>query len=231
MPNLIKLKFQSLVIACCLVALPAAAQHGQGASHGKAHHHHHPRFDDPAKWSKSFDDPARDAWQKPDEVIRSLGLGPEARIADIGAGTGYFTIRLARAVAGGTVFAVDIEPKMVEHIATRAKDSGLSNVRGVVAGDASVNLPEPVDLVLMVNTYHHITGRTAYMRALASSLRSGARVALIEARPEAEQGPPKHFRLSVARMDEEMAAAGYQRIAQHDFLPRQNFLVYERKPQ
>jgi SAM-dependent methyltransferase len=227
MPNCPKLSIASIVFACFLAAPPAVAQHGhsEGRSTG---HHHHQRFDDPERWSKSFDDPARDAWQKPNDVIRSLAPMADARVADIGAGTGYFTVRLARAIPRGVVFAVDIERKMVEHIAARAKENGLSNVRGVVASETAAKLPEPVDLALMVNAYHHIGARTAYMRDLASSLRPGGRVAIIEARPEAEQGPPKHFRLPVARIDEEMVASGYRRVAQHDFLERQNFLVYER---
>jgi SAM-dependent methyltransferase len=208
----------------------AAAQdgHGHGAKHGHGAGHHHQRFDDPARWAKSFDDPARDAWQKPDEVIRALAARPDARIADIGAGTGYFTVQLARSVPQGIVFAVDIEKKMVEHIASRAREQGLDNVRGVVASDTAANLPEPVDLALMVNSFHHIEARVAYMRNLAMSLKPSARVAIIEARPEAEQGPPKHFRIPVATIDAEMKSAGYMRVAQHDFLPRQNLLVYER---
>lgn len=220
------LRLATFSFACLLAASPSLAQH-EHRKESKGHDHHQ-RFDDPAKWSKSFDDPARDAWQKPEEVIRSLALKADARVADIGAGTGYFTVRLAKSVPGGQVFAVDIERKMVEHIQSRAKEGGFVNVRGVVARETSANLPEPVDLALMVNSYHHIDARSAYMRDLASSLRPGGRVAIIEARPEAEQGPPKHFRLPVARIDEEMAAAGYRRIAKHDFLPRQNLLVYER---
>lgn len=226
MSNRVVFGFASFVVACVLAVVPASAQHkhGEGAPKG----HGHERFDDPEKWSKSFDDPARDVWQKPDDVIQALGLKPGARVADIGAGTGYFTVRLARAVPAGIVFAVDIEQKMVEHIAARAKESGLSNVRGVVAGETSAKLPEPIDLALMVNSYHHIDARAAYMRDLASSLRPGGRVAIIEARPDAEQGPPKHFRLPIAKIDEEMTGAGYRRVAKHDFLPRQDILVYER---
>lgn len=202
---------------------------GHGAKHGQGGNHHHQRFDDPARWSKSFDDPARDAWQKPDDVVSALALKADARIADIGAGTGYFTVRLARSVPQGIVFAVDIEKKMVEHITSRAKEHGLANVRGVVASQTAANLPERIDFALMVNSYHHIDERVAYMRDLAGSLTPSARVAIIEARPEADQGPPKHFRITAAKIDEEMKAAGYIRAGQHDFLPRQNLLVYERE--
>ena len=212
------------VVALSLIAIAGAVAQ-DGHKHGQGHGHHQ-RFDDPARWSKSFDDPARDKWQKPDEVIRALAMSSDSRVADIGAGTGYFTVRLARAVPKGVVFAVDIEKKMVEHIAARARDEGLTNVRGVEGGVTSPNLPEPVDLVLMVNSYHHIDRRAAYMEALKGSLKPGGRIAIIEARPAADRGPPKHFRLSVAQIDDEMKAAGFLRAAKHDFLPRQNFLLY-----
>lgn len=220
------LSFVSVVALTIGVSLGGAAfaQHGHG--HGAGHNHQ--RFDDPARWSKSFDDPARDAWQKPEDVIRALALKPSARVADVGAGTGYFTVRLARAVPEGTVFAVDVERKMVEHIASRAKEQGLANVRGVVASETAANLPEAVDLVLMVNSFHHIEARAKYMQSIAGALREGGRVAIVEARLEAEQGPPKHFRMSITKIDEEMKAAGFVRVGQHDFLPRQNLLVYER---
>jgi SAM-dependent methyltransferase len=222
--TLIKLALASIITVFAVDS--SYAQHGHKEG-GKGGHHHHQRFDDPAVWSKSFDDPARDAWQKPEDVIRALALKSDARVADIGAGTGYFTVRLARAVPGGQIFAVDIEHKMVDHIVARAKDAGLTNIRGVVAREASASLPEAIDLALMVNSYHHIEGRTAYMRDLARTLRPGGRIAIVEARPEADQGPPKHFRLSIAQIDKEMSAAGFKRTGQHDFLPRQNLLIYE----
>ncbi len=229
MKHLTLVKLASALIVSVFAGAGASAQHDHKEG-GKGGHPHHQRFDDPAVWSKSFDDPARDVWQKPEDVIRALALKSDARIADIGAGTGYFTVRLARAVTGGLVYAVDIEHKMVDHIVSRAKEAGLTNIRGVVAREASASLPEAIDLALMVNSYHHIEGRTAYMRDLASSLRLGARIAIVEARPEADQGPPKHYRLSIAQIDQEMLAAGYKRTGQHDFLPRQNVLIYEITP-
>lgn len=215
-----------VMMAVVAAASPAIAQHKHGE--GKAAGHADHRFDDPQKWSKSFDDPERDSWQKPDEVIRLLALAPDARVADIGAGTGYFTVRLAKAVTRGTVFAVDVEPKMVEHLAHRAKESGLPNVRAVKGSETSANLPEPVDLALLVNSFHHIDARVDYVKNLAASLRAGARIAIIEYRPDAERGAPKHMRLTVSQIDADMKAAGYVRTAAHDLLPHQNLLVYQR---
>jgi ubiquinone/menaquinone biosynthesis C-methylase UbiE len=187
------------------------------------------RFDNPDELAKAFDDPARDAWQMPNRVIAALGLKPGAVVADIGAGTGYFSVRLARSAAHPGVFASDIEPAMVEYLKKRAAkegfhNEGLDNIVPVQASAASPNLPEPVDVVLMVDTFHHIGNRVAYFRGLRSSLKPGGRVAIIDFKPDAPEGPPQEFR-------KEMAAAGYRLAAQHDLLPRQRFLIFtpERK--
>ena len=160
----------------------------------------HKRFDDPAKWSKSFDDPERDKWQMPDRVIAALALPPDAVVADIGAGTGYLAARLARHLKGGTVYAVDIEQAMVDHLAERAKASGLANLRAVLGTASAANLPEPVDLVVLLNVYHHIERRPAYFKRLRPSLKPGGRVAIIDYRPDAPQGPSKSHRIAPARI-------------------------------
>lgn len=204
---------------------PAVAQHKHG-EHAKGEHKHAPRFDDPEQWTRSFDDPERAAWQKPDEVIRALALEPAAKIADVGAGTGYFAIRLARSIPGGTVYAVDLEPRMVAWLADRARALGLPNMRAI-RGDADTpRLPEPVDLVLLVNVYHHLDRRTAYFKRLAASLRPGGRVAIIDQNDKAPRGPPRHMRLSAETIESEMKAAGFTRSQKHDLLPYQSFQVF-----
>jgi cyclopropane fatty-acyl-phospholipid synthase-like methyltransferase len=192
----------------------------------KPQDHMQHRFDDPAKFAKSFDDPQRDAWQMPDRVISALALKPNASAADIGAGTGYFSMRLAKAVPGGAVYAVDIEPNMVAHLKTRAATEKLTNVTPVLASAASPNLPKPVDLILVVDTYHHIGNRPDYFRALRASLTPGGRIAIIDFRKDAPDGPPAHFRFTPEQIKKEMADAGYAVDAAHDFLPRQHFLVF-----
>ena len=187
----------------------------------------HKRFDDPAKWSKSFDDPDRDQWQMPDRVIAALALPPDAVVADIGAGTGYLAARLARHLKGGTVYAVDIEKAMVDHLAERAKASGLANLRAVLGTATAANLPEPVDLAVLLNVYHHIERRAAYFKRLRPSLKPGGRVAIIDYRPDAPQGPSKSHRIAPARIVSEMKSAGYRPVASHDFLPRQSFTVFQ----
>ena len=180
---------------------------------------------DPAASAKDFDDPARDAWQMPDRVIAALGLKSGEVVADIGAGTGYFTLRLAKSTA--KVYGADIEPEMVTYLREQARKEGLKNVIAVQAGPDSPNLPEPVDLVLVVDTYHHIGSREVYFRKLAKSLKPGGKVAIIDFKPDAPEGPPKEFRFPPEKFKSEMAAAGYKLAAQYDFLPRQQFFVFE----
>jgi ubiquinone/menaquinone biosynthesis C-methylase UbiE len=191
------------------------------------HHGHHPRFDDPKKWSASFDDPERDKWQMPGRIVEALALKPADIVADIGAGTGYMAVRFARALKGGTVLAVDIEPNMVKHMAERAKAAGIDNLRGVIGGAQSPNLPEAVDVAFLLNVYHHIDARPAYFNQLRASLKPGGRVAIVDFRPDAPAGAPKHMRISAEKITEEMKAAGYKPAGSFDFLPRQSFLVFQ----
>src|ERR1041385_5229393 len=132
-----------LVVAGCgaHAAAPPPAEHHAAMDH---------RFDNAEQWAKSFDDPARDAWQQPDRVIAALELGPAMVIADIGAGTGYFAVRLARAVPG------------------RAQREGLSNLRAVLTPPTDPQLAAAsIDRILVVDVWHHIDDRAGYARKLA----------------------------------------------------------------
>jgi ubiquinone/menaquinone biosynthesis C-methylase UbiE len=184
------------------------------------------RFANAEEWAKSFDDPARDEWQMPARVIEALNLKPGQIVADVGAGTGYFTVRLAKSLAMPRVYAVDIEPSMVEHVRHRAMHEGLKNVVALVAAADRTNLPEPVDVVLIVDTYHHLPNRVAYFRALKTVMKPGARLAIIDFRKGAPSGPPEEFRFTPAQISTELAEAGFALETSHDFLPRQIFLVY-----
>lgn len=184
------------------------------------------RFDDPERFARSFDDPARDGWQMPDRVISALGLKRDSAVADIGAGTGYFTVRLAKAVPAGTVYAVDVERAMLEHIEKRAAAAHLANIVAVHATSANPNLPKPADVVLIVDTYHHLPNRSTYFANLRNSLAPGGRVAIVDFRKDAPDGPPRDFRFEADEIVAEMKQAGYSLETRHDFLPRQHFLVF-----
>jgi len=204
-----------MVLAICVTAMLQAQTD---------HLEHH--FD-PHSSAKQFDDPARDAWQMPERVIAALALKPGQVVADIGAGTGYFSVRLARSAAAPKVYGADIEPGMVSYLRDRAIKDVLKNVIAVQASAASPNLPEPADVVLIVDTYHHIGDRVMYFRNLANSLKPGARVAIIDFKPDSPEGPPREFRFPPEKFKAEMGQAGYTLDQQYDFLPRQNFLVFK----
>ncbi|MGC4121703.1 MAG: class I SAM-dependent methyltransferase [Myxococcales bacterium] len=200
-----------------------------GCTAGTTHHHEegatHHRFDRAEEWAPRFEDPARDAWQKPDEVIAALALKADARIADLGAATGYFPVRLARKLPEAQVVGVDIEPSMVDYLAKRARDEGLGNIQPVLGTPEDPKIAGPVDLVLVVDTYHHIQDRVTYFRRLAPVFAKGGRLAIIDFKPESRMGP--EHKLAPDRVTEELVQAGFALLVEHTFLPEQYFLVFE----
>ncbi len=222
---------QLLCVGACVCVIlaatpPVRAQQGGRSGQMPPDHMDH-RFNNPEQSAKGFDDPARDAWQMPERVIEALGLRPGQSVADIGAGTGYFTVRLAKSAAAPTVYAVDIEEAMVRYVRDRAAKEGLKNVIAVQAAADRTNLPAPVDVVLIVDTYHHIPNRMAYFRELRKVMKPSARLAIIDFRKGVPGGPPDHFRFTAEQITSELTKAGFTPAAQHDFLPRQLFLIFQ----
>jgi SAM-dependent methyltransferase len=185
------------------------------------------RFDDATRWSAVFDDPARDEWQNPEGILRGLELAPDSIVADIGAGTGYFSAKLARAVPNGRVYAADIEPAMVSHLRERFADAGVRNVRVLQASRESPDLPEAVDAVLLVNVQSLVANPGDYFLHLKDRLKPGARVAVVSTRPDAERGAVRSMRRPPDHVKREMARQGYVLHAEYDFLPHQYFLVFK----
>jgi predicted methyltransferase len=198
-----------------LAQSPATHQHG---------------FSDAEKWAHVFDDPSRDAWQKPHEVIQKLALAPDAVVADIGAGTGYFSARLANMLPHGVVYAMDIEPDMVRYLDERAKREKLPNMHAIGGAADDPRLPVKVDLVLLVDVYHHIDERERYFSKLRGSLKAGGRLAVIDFRLDSPEGPPKSARIPAEAVKQELAKAGYALQAEHSFLPHQYFLIFAPRP-
>lgn len=194
------------------------------------HSHVRHRFDDAEAWAKRFEDPTRDSWQKPEQVVAALNLAPGAKVADIGAATGYFPVRLAKAVPQGHVYGVDIESSMVEYLTKRAGAEGLTNLTAVLGAVDDAKIPEAVDLILMVDTYHHIDERPAYFAKLAASLRPGGRIAIIDFRKGSAKGPADSEKVAAGTVLKELGEAGYQPVGAFDFLPEQFFLVFGRAP-
>ena len=211
----------SLLVVMVATACAVAPVHAQSPSH--ANH----SFSGAEHWAKIFDDPQRDAWQKPHEVISALKLAPDAAVADIGAGTGYFAVRFAHMLAKGRVYGVDLEPDMVKYLAERAKKENLANLTAVAGAAADPHIPAPVDLVILVDVYHHIDKRGDYFRNLQASLKPGGRVAVIDFRMDAPSGPPKNARIAPDRVKAEMKGAGYALAEELEFLPNQYFLIFK----
>ena len=207
--------------AFVMALLPATAVAAQ------SHHTGHHKFDNAEQWAKKFDDPKRDAWQKPHEVIQALKLKPDAIVADIGAGTGYFAVRFAHMLQKGRVFGVDSEPSMVKYLNERAKRENLANLIAVAAEPGNPRLPEKADLIILVDVYHHIDKREQYFRQLQQSLRPEGRVAVIDFKMDSPEGPPPSARIVPDRVKKEMQSAGYALTQEHRFLPNQYFLIFQ----
>jgi predicted methyltransferase len=187
---------------------------------------HQHSFGGAEHWAQVFDDPKRDTWQKPHEVIQALALKPDAVVADIGSGTGYFSMRFAHMVPQGRVYGVDTEPDMVKYLAERAKREGLTNVIAIAGKPDDPRLPEKADLIILVDVYHHVENRERYFRNLANSLKPGGRLAIIDFRMDSNDGPPKNARITPQRMKTELRNAGYVLAREHTFLPNQYFLIF-----
>jgi arsenite methyltransferase len=172
----------------------------------------------------------RDRWQQPEVVLHSLSLQPGQHVADLGAGGGYFTFRLAEAVGPtGKVYAVDIDKGNLEYIANQATKRGYHNIETILAKPDDPLLPaRTVDLIFTCNTYHHLSDRTTYFQSAARYLRPDGRVAIIDL-----AGKNWIFRLlghwtPKETSRREMEAAGYSLTNDFDFLNRQTFQVFQK---
>jgi predicted methyltransferase len=207
-----------------LPAATTAASH-PGSHDATARH----SFQDVEHWRAIFDDPSRAAWQKPEAVVQALQLKPGMRVADLGAGTGYFSRYLSGAVgAQGTVFTADTEPNLVAHLRERAEKEQTENVVPILASADNPRLPAAgTDLVLIVDTFHHIDDRLSYFRRLQRALSPHGRVAIIDwQKRDLPVGPPLEHKLARDQVVEEMQAAGYRLVDEPSFLPYQYFLLF-----
>ncbi len=204
---------------------------GQKQEHGKHPYKHgngQHRFKDAEKWAKRFEKPQRDEWQKPDEVIRALNLNESSIVADIGSATGYFPVRFAEALPEGRVYGVDTEKSMVDFLNSRARRDGLSNLSSLLGKPDDPEIPEPVDVVFICNTYHHINNRKQYFSKMKSIFRPGGRLVVVDFKKgEFPVGPPDEMKLLVQTVVSELSDAGYRLVKKSDILPYQYFLIFQ----
>lgn len=210
----------ALLGAMCVGPCGAPAAPGGHGPHG-AHEGGH-AFADANALSKVFDDPSRDEWQRPDDVIRALELTPSMVVADVGAGTGYFAVRLARALPRGEVIATDLEPSMVRFLTERAHQEELHNLRAIAASPTASGLASAsVDRILIVHVWHHLAGRVRYARDWAAALRADGRLFIVDFQVDAVRGPPANLRVTPEQLIAELAAAGLQARVSSVVLPDQ----------
>ncbi len=175
--------------------------------------------------------PGREREERTDLLLSNLPIQPGDQVADIGAGTGYFSLPMAERVGEtGTVYAVDIQPEMLQIIADRSERSGITNIKRVLADVDDPRLPaDTLDLVLFVDAYHEFEWPREVMTGVFRSLVSGGKVVLIEYRAEDPSVPIKRLhKMSEAQARKELEAIGLKFTANLDFLPQQHFLVFEK---
>lgn len=180
---------------------------------------------------RTYEDPGRQEWQKPQEVVDRLSVQPGDVVADIGAGSGYFSVLFAKKVGdGGTIFAVDTDRNMLNYIRQRAKKEGLGNVRPLLAkADDPLLAKDSTDLIFICNTYMFIKDRDRYLPRLKDALKSDGRVAIVSYNlVDSPEGPPIHTRLSREKTIKEIVQAGFMLDAEYYFLPYQHFLVFKK---
>ena len=189
----------------------------------------HRLHQDPKAYIAMLDDPARDAYQKPHEVITVLDLKPGEVVADIGAGSGYFTFRLAHHVGdAGRVYAVDVSPDMIVHLNRRIRDLQVKNVVSILsAPDDPLLADASIDRFFICDTWHHIADHARYLALMKKMLKPGGQVVMIEfKKAETPVGPPMEMRIDRADLLKEMEANGFKLAAEHTFLSYQYFLVF-----
>lgn len=197
------------------------------------------------QWRRVFDDPARDAWQKPRELLAALAIRPGMWVADLGAGTGYFSRWLDAAVRGtvapsgrkraterrdGVVFAVDTEPNMVAHLRERAEKERTPTIVPVLASRDDPRLPpRALDLVLIVDTYHHLDDRRGYLARLGAAVKPAGRIAIVDWKDgDLPIGPPREHKLAREVVVDEMRTVGWTLVGEPKLLPHQYVLVFAR---
>ena len=192
----------------------------------------HQLHQDPKAYIASLEDPTRDEWQKPHEVVMALGLKPGEIIADIGAGSGYFALRFANHVGpNGKVYAVNISPDMILHMNRRIRDAGLNNVATVLApSDDPLLRDNSVDRIFICDTWHHIENHAQYLAVLKKALKPGGQLIMVDfKKTEIPVGPPAEMKIAREELIREVEASGFRLMKEETFLPYQYFMVFSRK--
>jgi len=218
-----------LIIISSLIPQYCANSEGGMSSQGQHSHNKNKPFESLEKYISFLDEPGREEWQKPGKVIEVLRIKQGDSIADIGAGSGYFTIPFAKTVGEeGSVYAVDIEQGMLDHIKQQADSEKLSNIPLIkVDADSSGLKEKSVDLVFICDTYHHIENRKVYFQKLKGAMKKNGRLAIVDfQKKEMSFGPPLWMKIKREDVINEIEDAGFKLEEEYYFLPYQYFLVF-----
>ena len=219
------MKHLMVILGCVLVHALAVGQDGTKRDMQEMHRLHQ----DPNAYIAMLDDPKRDEYQKPHEVITALNLKEGEVIADIGSGSGYFTFRLAHHVGDtGRVYAVDVSPDMFLHLNRRIRDLPATNVVPIFSvPDDPLLIDGSIDRFFICDTWHHIADHARYLALMKKMLKPGGQVVMIDfKKAETPVGPPMEMRIGRDDLLKEMEANGFKLAAEHTFLPHQYFLVF-----
>lgn len=217
-----------LLVSFLSLVLVSVSVHAQDAAK-RDQHQMHQLHRDPMSYIGALEDPKRDAYQKPHEVIHALGLKPGEVIADIGAGSGYFTFHLARHVGKqGKVYAFDVSPDMVRHVNRRIRETKTTNVVTILADNDDPLLPDrSVNRFFICDVWHHVDNQTKYLSLMKKMLKPGGEVVMIDFhKKELPFGPPLQMKIAREDLIKQMEGNGFRLSKEHTFLPHQYFLVF-----
>ncbi len=201
--------------------------------YGAKPHSGHGKYGNPGDletYISSMENPARDTWQKPDDVIRSFELSGKEVVCDVGAGPGYFSVKVAKSLElGGHVFAIDVEPKMVEVLRARLNRMEISNVTPVLGDPSDPFLPAGTcDMVMVVNTYHHFPKKVEYLQKLKKILKPGGKMVNIDFhKRDLPVGPPLAHKVAREQVVSEASQVGFKVVKSFKYLPYQYFDLFE----
>jgi ubiquinone/menaquinone biosynthesis C-methylase UbiE len=218
-------------LCCCLLFLAFGRLEAQDAVKRDKHEMHGVHSDSKAYIAK-LEDPSREKYQKPHEVIMALDLKPGEAIADIGAGSGYFSLRFARHVGEeGRVYAVDVSSDMILHMNRRIRELGLKNVITILAPAEDPLLADAtVDRIFFCDTWHHVEKQIEYLALLKRMLKPGGQLVMIDfQKRELPLGPPMEMKIAREDLILQLETAGFRLVKEHDFLPYQYFLIFAAK--
>ena len=187
-------------------------------------------FKEVQKYIEFLEKKDRELWQKPDTVINELSLKGTEKIADVGAGSGYFTFRLSKELPKGKVYAIDIEPEMIRHIHHKAVSNNIRNIEAIFSTPDNPNIPEDVDLVFICDVLLHVKNKEDWLKSVFSQMKDDSKLVLIEFKEgKLPEGPPEDMKIPLEKMISITTNAGFVNLKQKDeLLPYQYYLEFKK---